>query len=238
MAYGSDQQLRSATTAASVTDYSFSPNGERTRGVEADGASSRWRTIRRAANMDRWPGQIAGLDVIRFVARWHACGHERIRLRPDSTVYFGSAAAASVTVLSANSIRAVSPPGSGAVDVKVSTPVGTSLANDATGFSYKQPSITKLSPTSGTNAGGTSITIEGLNLAGVTDLIGGKAATFTASATKIIAKTPAGTGTVTVGLTTGQGTATATQKFTYLSRPEVRELRPPTGPKGGGTTVT
>ena len=37
MAYGSDRQLRSATTAASVTNYSFSPNGERTRGVEANG---------------------------------------------------------------------------------------------------------------------------------------------------------------------------------------------------------
>ena len=43
---------------------------------------------------------------------------------------------------------------------------------------------------------------------------------------------------MTVAVTTGQGTATATQKFTYLSRPEVRELGPPTGPKGGGTTVT
>jgi IPT/TIG domain/Subtilase family len=55
----------------------------------------------------------------------------------DATaVDFGASAAASFTVDSPGEITAVSPPGSGTVDVTVTTPEGTSAANPGDRFSY------------------------------------------------------------------------------------------------------
>jgi DNA-binding beta-propeller fold protein YncE len=51
-------------------------------------------------------------------------------------VHFGSSPAASVTVDSADSITATSPPGSGTVDVTVTTPNGTSKTGAADKYSY------------------------------------------------------------------------------------------------------
>ena len=50
---------------------------------------------------------------------------------PSSTVYFGGQRATSVTVLSANYVIAVAPPGSGTVDVTLTTAGGTSQATAA-----------------------------------------------------------------------------------------------------------
>ena len=53
-----------------------------------------------------------------------------------ATVSFGTAAAASVTVQSPTSITAISPPGSGTVDVTVTTAQGTSQTSSADQFTY------------------------------------------------------------------------------------------------------
>jgi uncharacterized repeat protein (TIGR02543 family) len=78
--------------------------------------------------------------------------------------------------------------------------------------------VTGLSVTSGTTAGGTSTVISGTNLINTTGVtVGGNAATITAkTTTSVTITTPAGTaGTVNVVVTTQAGTVTATNAFSY-----------------------
>jgi uncharacterized membrane protein len=78
------------------------------------------------------------------------------------------------------------------------------------------PSVSKVSPASGPVAGGTSVTITGTGFTGATGVsFGGTAASnFTVgSDTQITAISPAGSGTVTLTVTTPNGTASA--QFTY-----------------------
>jgi hypothetical protein len=56
---------------------------------------------------------------------------------PDAAVSFGGKPAAAVRVLSANYLLATAPPGSGTVDVTVTTPVGKSAASPADHLSYQ-----------------------------------------------------------------------------------------------------
>lgn len=56
-----------------------------------------------------------------------------------TSVHFGAASATSVTVNSATSITAVSPVGSGVVDVTVTTPAATSVTTKADRFTYTDP---------------------------------------------------------------------------------------------------
>jgi hypothetical protein len=104
------------------------------------------------------------------------------------------------------------------------------------------PVVTGVSPASGPQAGGTSVTISGTSLANASSVtFGGTAAAVTAdSATSITATSPAGTGTVDVVVTTPGGTSTATSldQFTYVPGPAITSISPTTGPTAGGTTVT
>jgi polyvinyl alcohol dehydrogenase (cytochrome) len=82
-----------------------------------------------------------------------------------TNVKFGATAAASVVVNSATQITAVSPAGAaGAVDVTAATPSGTSATSFKDRFKFV-PTVTGLSPTSGTRAGGTSVTVTGTGFA-------------------------------------------------------------------------
>jgi hypothetical protein len=61
-----------------------------------------------------------------------------------TSVEFGSTEAASFTVESATTIKAVSPPGTGTVDITVTTPQGTSVTSNADHYTYldlKAPEI-------------------------------------------------------------------------------------------------
>ena len=102
----------------------------------------------------------------------------------------------------------------GAADVAVTTPVGTGTAPALYVYVASAPTVTSLSPTSGTTLGGTTVTITGTNLTGATAVtIGGVAATsFTVvNATTITAVTPAhAAGAVDVAVTTPGGTGTGT----------------------------
>jgi hypothetical protein len=62
-----------------------------------------------------------------------------INLGGATAVKFGSTSATSFTVNSASSITAVSPAGTGTVDVTVTTPQGTSAASSADRFTYLPP---------------------------------------------------------------------------------------------------
>jgi outer membrane protein assembly factor BamB len=78
-----------------------------------------------------------------------------------TSVKFGATAAASFVVNSATQITAVSPAeAAGAVDVIATTPSGTSATSLKDRFKFL-PTVTGLSPVSGTRAGGTSVTVTG-----------------------------------------------------------------------------
>jgi hypothetical protein len=114
----------------------------------------------------------------------------------------------------------------GTVDVEVTTPGGTSSAVAADQFTYvaPPPTVTGISPTSGTTVGGTSVTITGTNLFGVTAVVFGTTAAsnvVVTSDTKITVTSPSGFGTVDVEVTTPGGTSSpvAADKFTYTAPP-------------------
>jgi sugar lactone lactonase YvrE len=108
------------------------------------------------------------------------------------------------------------------------------------------PTITKVQPNAGLEAGGTTVTITGTHFNDATAVrFGSTAATsFTVnSETSITAVSPAGTaGTVDVSVSTPGGTsaATAADHFTWeLPAPAVTQISPASGgPPKGGTTVT
>ncbi|PKP05000.1 MAG: hypothetical protein CVU11_02320 [Bacteroidetes bacterium HGW-Bacteroidetes-6] len=132
-----------------------------------------------------------------------------------TNVSFGAAAATSFAVNSDNEIEATSPFGLGVVSLTVTTPVGTSNAST---FTYDAPEIVSISPTFGTTAGGTSVTISGVNFTGATDVsFGANAATsFTVNSDdEITATSPAGSGAVNVTITSPGGTSNA-EVFTYI----------------------
>lgn len=81
-------------------------------------------------------------------------------------VEFGTVPAASFSVNSAMSITAVSPPGtSGAAQVTVTTPWGSSPSTTKAQFNYASPTIIGVSPSSGPKGGGTRVTITGTGFA-------------------------------------------------------------------------
>jgi hypothetical protein len=136
-----------------------------------------------------------------------------------SAVKFGSADATSFHVVDATHITAVVPSGSGTVDVTVTGPEGTSVTSGADQFRYlRPPAVGSLSPTHG--KAGDTVTITGSNLDGATGVKFGSAAATSVTvvdSSQLTAVVPAGSGTVDVTVTTGDGTspAGAGDRFTY-----------------------
>jgi hypothetical protein len=161
-----------------------------------------------------------------------------------TAVKFGSRAAASFAVNSSTSMTATAPSGEGIVDVTVSTPEGTSAVNAGDRFAYEAPPIVAVvSPSTGSEAGGTVVTISGANFTGATAVSFGNAAAtsfMVNSSTSITATSPGGAGTIDVAVTTPAGTsaAVAADQFSYALPPAVTAISPTSGPGGGGTTVT
>jgi hypothetical protein len=131
-----------------------------------------------------------------------------------TVVRFGANSAVYLKVNSPTSITALSPVGTGTVNVTVANPGGTSATDVADHFTYVPaghgPSITRLAPRRGPAAGGTAVAISGTGFAGVTAVAFGssKAAAFTAnSSSSISAVSPAeAPGSVEVTVTTPNGT--------------------------------
>jgi hypothetical protein len=170
-----------------------------------------------------------------------------------TAVDFGSVAATGVSVNSAGTqITATSPAGSaGTVDVTVTTAGGTSKTSSADEFTYvvPAPTVSSVSPSSGSTAGGTQVTITGTNLSGATAVdFGSVAATgvsVNSAGTQITATSPAGSaGTVDVTVTTAGGTSktSSADEFTYVApvvvAPKLSAISPSSGSKAGGTQVT
>jgi outer membrane protein assembly factor BamB len=128
--------------------------------------------------------------------------------------------ATSVTVANGSTIYAAAPPGTGTVDVTVTTPGGTSATGATDKFTYTipaAPAVTAVSPNSGFAT--YSVVVAGTNFTGASAVeFGTAAATFTVtSATSIAATVPAGTGTVDVTVTTSGGASatSSADQFTY-----------------------
>jgi len=165
-------------------------------------------------------------------------------------VYFGGVAASSFTVSSATSISATSPPQfAGTYDVTVVTYAGTSALSSGDRFAYSTAtvsSVSSLGTTTGSTAGGTSVTVNGSNFTGATAVMFGlvPAASFTiVSDSQITAVSPPqAAGTLDVLVTTYSGTsvASSSDQFTYTSAstPSVTSLGTSSGSTAGGVTVT
>jgi hypothetical protein len=80
-------------------------------------------------------------------------------------VSFGSVPATSFTPISNTEVRAVAPAGTGIVDITVTSAYGTSPITPADHYTYVAvPTVTRISPSHGSTAGGGVITITGQNL--------------------------------------------------------------------------
>jgi hypothetical protein len=163
----------------------------------------------------------------------------------EAIVNFGPNLATDVTIVSMTEITAVSPAGTGTVDVTVTTPGGTSMTSSADLFTYvpPPPTVTGISPSFGPASGGTSVIITGTNFTGATAVMFGSisASSFTViSPTQITAVSPPGIGTVNVTVTTPGGTSMTSpaDQFIYVHAPTVTGISPNSGPTNGGTYVT
>jgi hypothetical protein len=138
-----------------------------------------------------------------------------------TSVMFNTTAATTYVVNSATQITATVPTGATTGPLHVTT-TGGGPANSATNFTVVAgPTITSFTPTSG--AVGTSVTITGTNLTGVTAVkFNGVTATFTTStATSVTATVPTGATTGKITVTTPGGTATSATDFTVTTGPTV-----------------
>jgi hypothetical protein len=160
-------------------------------------------------------------------------------LNTTTAVKFGDADATSFTINSDTSITAIAPAGAiGTVDITVTTVGGTSTTSVDDQFTYGTvPSITSLSPTSGSVNGGTIVRIHGSNFTNVTTVTFGNAAatTFTIdSDTQITARSPAGpVGAVDVIVSNefGDSDIVINDQFTYLGSGSSRPTKPSSFPR-------
>ena len=120
---------------------------------------------------------------------------------------------------------------------------GFAVVHGAATVLQAAPAVTGISPASGPESGGTTVTITGTDLTGATDVQFGdtSAINFTVDGpTQITATAPGGTGTADITVTTPGGTSTTSDadQYGYIPAPGVTGIGPTFGPEAGGTTVT
>jgi hypothetical protein len=167
-----------------------------------------------------------------------------------ATVNLGGTTAAGITVVNSTTITATTPAHtSGAVNIVV-TNADTQSGTFPNGYTYispnPAPTVATVTPTSGTTAGGTAVTITGAGfLAGARVSLGGAAATgvTVANSMTITATTSAhATGAVNVVVTNSDTqSGTLPNGYTYASpnpAPTVTAITPVSGTTAGGTSVS
>ena len=162
-----------------------------------------------------------------------------------TSVRFGTTTTTKLVRVSATTLRVTAPAhAAGAVDVRVTTPGGTSPVTSRARYAYAPPpSVGSLSVSAGPVGGGTVVTLTGARLGGATKVtFGTTAARFTVlSSTSLrVTSPPHAAGVVSVRVTTAYGTSAATpaSTFAYDAVPTITSLTPQTGPPRGGTVVT
>ena len=146
-----------------------------------------------------------------------------------ATVTFGGTAATNVVVVSSTTITATTPAAAaGAVTVTVTVERAEWEPDQRVHLCGTADGEQRVSPNSGSTAGGTAVTITGTNFAaGATVTFGGTAATnvVVVSSTTITATTPAGSaGAVTVTVTSGRAERKPDQRI-HLCRAADGEQR-------------
>jgi len=170
-------------------------------------------------------------------------GGQRINVRgTDFTgvraVYFGSARATAVHVISSTELVLTAPAhAAGAVSVRVLSTHGISSIRSTYRY-VRPPTVTALNPATGPTTGGTTVTLTGSDFTNVGSVWFGRhrATSFhVLSSTRLTAVAPAGTaGVVHVNVHTwyGGAPATAANQFTYTA-----PARAATAPASGGPTA-
>jgi|GEM_PF-5797858 len=169
-------------------------------------------------------------------------------------VTFGSVDAPDFTVKNLGNLQSIlvnSPPGTGTVDVRVTTQYGTSLIVPDDKFTYMSPPPVILSLPNGEDTGTwfSGCVIIGTGFTGVTQVLFGLIPAYGFnffSDSKITANAPPQApgfcGPVDVRVVTPYGTSAITpnDRFTYKQEecPSVFNINPKNGPPQGGNTVT
>jgi hypothetical protein len=157
-----------------------------------------------------------------------------------TAVAFNGVNAAIFTVNSDTQISAAVPMGATTGPIGVTTPDGTAIsAENFSVLGSAPPTITSFSPQSG--GAGASVTINGQNLSGTTNVtFAGTSATFTISNSgrRITAVVPAGAASGPIAITTPGGTATSAGIFSVISAPAITGIAPLSGPAGSSVTIT
>lgn len=133
----------------------------------------------------------------------------------------------------------------GPVHVVATTSAGASATGTATRFTYETsgvPTVTSVSPTSGSTAGGTTVTLTGDDLVGTIIRFGDAQQSADCNRTTCVVTTRANAaGNLVVTAQSDAGTSTArgvTYSFVAPPRPAVTRVSPAGGPASGGTSVT
>jgi hypothetical protein len=178
----------------------------------------------------------------------HAVKIVGTNLEDPSEVHFGTASGTEVHAVSATELTVKTPAHEAEeVDVTVTTPGGTSTTGGADRYTYvtpPPPTVTAVSPSEGSIAGGTTVTVTGTNLEGASVQFGSSAGgeVQVLSASELRVKTPThAAGAVDVTVTTPGGTSvtSAADRFSFVLPPP----EPPAGgsgapPSGSGTGLT
>jgi len=167
-----------------------------------------------------------------------------------ATVKFGNTNAVNVIFVDPTRLTVTTPAGTaGPVAITVTNPDNQTATFNGFSYTPAAPSISSVSPSTGSTAGGTTITINGSAFqSGATVKIGGVAATNVTfvSSTQLTAVTPMGPANeqatvpkdVTVTNPDGQ-LATRSGAFTYtVPAPAINAISPSSGLPAGGNVVT
>lgn len=159
---------------------------------------------------------------------------------PETIVTFAGTPATDVTVnADGTSLTAVTPAG-------VAGPTTVTVANPGSAatlaYTYVEPTVASLTPTSGPEYGGTTVTISGAGLNTTTNVtfdgVPAEIVSVSPDGTSVVVTSPAGDGSADIVLTSAGGsTLTADDAFIYIA-PSVTVVNPSSGPTAGGTTVT
>jgi hypothetical protein len=171
-----------------------------------------------------------------------------------SSVQFGSVPANDLNVASDTQLTVTSPPpnASGSLDVTVTTPAGVSALSAADLFTYVEapatPTVTGVSPASGSAGGGDTVTVTGTGFTGATSVLFGSVAATDLNVTgdtqlTVTSPPPNASGAVDVTVYTGEAfsDSSSADLFTYGSgtaAPTVTGVSPISGSADGGDSVT
>jgi glutamate dehydrogenase/leucine dehydrogenase len=164
-----------------------------------------------------------------------------------TAVAFGPLASPGFNVISDSEIMAIAPqaPSPGVRNVSVTTPNGTSATVPADQYDYAvQASITSVSPSSGPQQGGTTVTLTGAGFTGATSVTFGAVAgtdLTVLSDSSLTVVSPAGDAghdpELQVTAPGGKSLLNTKYRFTYTG-PVITSISPNSGSTAGGTTVT